>query len=215
VNQSFADASVRLFAPGDAIQIGTIPNSLVAGQEYSLLVTITLPENRRLWPLRGVVTVRSGRRTIGPVLMIRARGSDQGGQPGPGATATRTPTVQGSPTATRTPVPPLARVLWTPATLSQQIAAGGTADATVQFTVGAAVGNPAFRVFTRAGAVTIDPTSLPVGPLLPGQAYSLRLNLHLATERAALGESATVLLRDGDRSLGDGLAVRLVALPTA
>ncbi|HEY3108088.1 MAG TPA: hypothetical protein VGL23_05010 [Chloroflexota bacterium] len=210
VNQAIADASVRVFGSADAIGVAAIPTTLEPGQDYSLQLSLTLPENRKKWPLRGSVTIRSGRRTVGPVLMIRARG------PAGDAAATPTwsaapPAGQRTPHATRTPATAPAHVSWSPATLGQAIIPGGSVEATATFEVTQPVGAARFRAYSRAGVVQIlNPETLP-SSLEPGQTYSLRLRLTMPDRISAAGESATILVRDGDRSIGDPLNIRLAA----
>ena len=209
VTQTIADASVRVFGSADAIGAAAIPTTLEPGQDYSLELSLTLPEDRKKWPLRGSVTIRSGRRTVGPVLMIRARGAA-------GAAATPTwPAAprpgQRTPIATRTPTPAPARVTWSPAALRESIIPGGSVEAIATFEVTRPLGAARVHAYSRAGVVQIlTPEALP-SALEPGQTYSLHLRLTMPDRAAAAGESATILVRDGDRSIGAPLKIRLVA----
>jgi hypothetical protein len=212
VNQTISDASVRVFGPADAIGAAAIPSTLEPGQDYTIQVSLTLPSDRRKWPLRGSVTIRSGRRTIGPVAMVRARGATGDPVATPTRPAGGTP-VERTPVATRTPTPAPARVSWTPGTLSQTIVPGGSVEAIATFEVTQPIAAPQLRAFSRAGAVQIlSPGALPAS-LQPGQTYSLHLMLTMPDRVTPAGETATILLRDGDRSVGDPLYVRLLAPP--
>jgi hypothetical protein len=80
----------------------------------------------------------------------------------------------------------------------------------VTFEVTRTLASPQIRAFSRAGAVQIvAPGALP-GSLQPGQTYSLHLMLKMPDHPPAAGETATVLIQDGDRSIGDSLNIRLV-----
>ena len=210
VNQTIADASLRVFGSTDAIGAAAIPTTLEPGQEYSLQLSLTLPEDRKKWPLRGSVTIRSGRRTVGPVLMIRARGATGDAAATPTSPAGSAPGER-TPLATRTPTPAPARVTWSPGTLRQTVIPGGSVEAIATFDVTQPLSAARFRAYSRAGVVQIlTPEALP-SSLQPGQAYSLHLRLTMPDRVATRGESATILLRDGDRSIADPLRIRLVA----
>jgi hypothetical protein len=215
VTQPIVDATVKGFAPSGTLSVGEIPSTLLPGQDYTLQIALALPEDRRRWPMRGTITIRSGRRSVGPIVQVRGKGPvEPTATPTTGLTRTPTVTRDTSPTASPTATPIPGRVSWTPPSLTQALVPGDTARVMVSFSVTRPIAAPQLRVYTRGGVVSIDPATLP-GSVEPGQLYSIALNLAMPSEGPA-AEVATVLVRDGTRSLGDALTVRIVprSVPT-
>lgn len=221
VQSRMTDVNVRVFSQGNALAVGGIPSTLEPGVTYQLPITITLPEDRRRWPNRSVVTIRSGSRSIGPVLFINARGP--AATPVPTATrtviATATATVvpgPGTPTATATSGTPTTgktagkvQVTWNPGTITQALSQGTSVVLSATFEVSAAVQSPKFNAYARDGSILLDPSSLP-DKLEPGQTYTLRFTASMPNGRPVAAQNATIMIRDNGKALGDGLTVRII-----
>ena len=208
-----SDVTVRVFSQGNAVVVGGIPSILQPGVTYQLPITITLPAERRLWPTRATITIRSGNRSIGPVLFIRARGPHA--TPVASATATLV-TGPGTPTATPIGGTPTAgstggrtQVTWNPGTITQSLSQGTSVVLSATFQVSAAVQSPKFNAYAREGSILLDPSSLPE-TLVAGQTYTLRFTATMPHGRQVVAQTATILIRDNGKSLGDGLTVRIV-----
>jgi hypothetical protein len=215
VTQRLEGVTAYTFATGGAISISDVPSTLEPGQDYDLNVALTLAEDRKTWPLRGSIAIKSGRRSVGSILLIRGTGPAQmTASPVASGTRTATPTHEARATATATPHP--ARVTWSPSQLRQSLAPGQTVGVAASFEVSRAVASPQFRVYARDGAMSIDPSSLP-GSIEAGQTYTILVNLKMASERPGTS-IGTLLIRDGTRSLGSAMIVRLSPIkvtPTA
>jgi hypothetical protein len=207
VNRSIPNVTAAAY--GSGIAVADLPTSLEPGQDYPVHLTLTLPASAKA--LRGEILVRSGGHTVGSILFLRAT-SQSVGTSTPVPTRTPRPIVvaSGTPQAPVTTAPPVGeRVTWDAGTITAALAVGESQTFVATFQVSATVANPSFRVYTRDGAVTVDASGLPA-VLVPDQPYSLPLTLQLPPARHPTTHSATVLLRDGTRSLGRGLVVRIV-----
>jgi hypothetical protein len=216
VNRVLDDVTANAFAMGGTISVGALPTHLEPGQDYQLTFTMSLAEDHKQWPLRGTISIRNGRRSIGPLVVVRGTGPVQTA-PTRTPTSTRTPTPIGeaTPQPTATATPSVARVTWSPSSLRESLVPGQTTTVETTFQVNRAIASPQFRLYARDGAVSIDPSSLP-SSLEPGHSYTLRLSLRMATRPHSA--NATLLIRDGHRSLGGPLTVKLSPLkptPTA
>ena len=129
VRAPMSDVTVRVFSPGNAVLVGSIPSSLQPGETYQLPITITVPTGRNKWPIRATIMIRSGNRSIGPVLFIRATGPKAELTPG-SAPSTTGP---GRPSATPTSGKPTTgstngkvEVTWNPGTITQSLSQGSS-----------------------------------------------------------------------------------------
>jgi hypothetical protein len=213
VNRHLEDVTAYTFATGGAISIADLPATLEPDRAYQISIALTLAEDRKAWPLRGSIAIKSGRRSIGSILLVRGTGQvERTPTAVPGGTRTATPVREA--TATATPVPRPAHVTWSPSSLRQSLAPGQNVSVAASFEVSRAVASPQFRVYARDGAMSIDPSSLPAS-LEPGQTYTLLVKLKMSSARPATS-IGTMLIRDGTRSLGSSMVVRLTPIkPTA
>lgn len=207
VTRPIENVTTVAWAAGGTITLGSLPTSLVPEQEYRLMLTMALGEEKSHWPLRGSVLVRSNGHTIGPIVTVRGVAARE---PTPAPGETRTPMPTRTPKPGVTVAPQAARVTWTPSMLRRSLIAGESASAQVSFTVTRSVAAPEFRAFARDEAVSIDPASLPAS-LEPGKSYTLTLDLRMPSKHAGVS-TGTILVRDGQRSLGSALVIRLSAV---
>jgi hypothetical protein len=218
VSKAIDGVTVAAQSAGGTIALSEIPTSLEPGQDYQLTLTMSLGEDRKQWPLRGSVIIRSKGHTIGPIVTVRGVAAREA-TPAPGETRTPTP-VSTRTGATPTPRPGITvtpaanRVTWSPSMVRRSLMAGESQLVQASFTVTHPIAEPMFKVFARDGAVSIDPASLP-GALEPGQTYTITLNVTMPNKRARTA-TGTVLIRDGKRSLGTALVIHLTQIrPTA
>jgi hypothetical protein len=163
-------------------------------------MTRTITPSRTASRTRTVTATRTPSRTgtatvVAPPTVTRT----------PTRTRTITPTRTITHTRTATPVPQ--RVGWTTQGLTATLADGQTTTLDATLIVRRDVDAPAFHVFSRYSAVTIDPASLPAR-LVAGQSYTIRLNVTMA---GTVQTYATInLLDETGRTVMDYQHVRLI-----